>query len=183
MSQMANNSRRRNPRRMVRAIVAIISIAVIVMYVYLFHVIPHRKRQAYLYETVCPTNLQVLGKAMIVYADDHDSKYPEEDKWCDLLLHGDYASPKQFVCKTAASTGDNGPSHYAMNPDCEPNSPPDVVLLFETEGGWNQHDGPEILTTEKHRGEGCNIAFADTHVEFVKTQGLSKLKWEAEESE
>lgn len=25
--------------------------------------------------------------------------------------------------------------HYAMNPNCEPNSPPDTVLLFETKPG------------------------------------------------
>ena len=134
--------------------------------------------------TVCMGNLHGLGKAMMVYARDTGrTSYPTPDKWCDLLLENDYAAAQQLICKAAETQGDIGRCHYAMNPDCEPNSPPDVVLLFETEGGWNQYGGPEILTTENHRGEGCNIAFADTHVEFVKTQGLSKLKWEAEESE
>jgi hypothetical protein len=42
---------------------------------------------------------------------------------------------------------------------------------------WNQVGGPEILTTENHAGEGCNVAFADTSARFVKTEDLGKLKW------
>ena len=66
-------------------------------------------------------------------------------------------------------------SHYAMNPNCLPNSPPDIVLLFETEGGWNQSGGLELLTTQNYKGKGCNILFNDGHVEFVKTSELDKL--------
>jgi prepilin-type processing-associated H-X9-DG protein len=54
---------------------------------------------------------------------------------------------------------------------------PNVVLLFETHPGWNQVGGSEILTTENHRGDGCNVLFVDSHVEFVKTQALSRLRW------
>jgi len=58
-----------------------------------------------------------------------------------------------------------------------------MVLLFETKGGWNQFGGPEILTTENHKGKGCNILFNDGSVEFVKPERLGELKWEAEEGE
>ena len=83
---------------------------------------------------------------------------------------------KLHICPSAGE----GKSHYAMNPNCEPNSPADTVLLFETEGGWNQFGGPEILTTENHNGEGCNILFNGGYVEFVKTKNLDKLKWKAD---
>ena len=43
---------------------------------------------------------------------------------------------------------------------------------------WNQVGGPEILTTENHKGEGCNIGFADGHCSFVKTGDLDTLRWE-----
>jgi len=59
-------------------------------------------------------------------------------------------------------------------------SPSDMVLLFETGPGWNQSGGPEILTTDNHQGEGCNIVFVDGHVEFVKTEDLNNLKWTSE---
>jgi prepilin-type processing-associated H-X9-DG protein len=42
---------------------------------------------------------------------------------------------------------------------------------------WNQLGGPEILTTENHKGKGCNVLFADGSVKFVKTQNLGNLKW------
>ncbi len=59
-------------------------------------------------------------------------------------------------------------------------SPPDMVVLFETHPGWNQSGGPEILTTDNHKGEGCNVLFMDSHVHFVKTEDLDDLKWSAE---
>ncbi|MHC4335069.1 MAG: hypothetical protein ACYSUV_15140 [Planctomycetota bacterium] len=42
---------------------------------------------------------------------------------------------------------------------------------------WNQVGGAEVLTVENHKGEGCHVAFADTHVEFVKARNLGKLRW------
>jgi prepilin-type processing-associated H-X9-DG protein len=42
---------------------------------------------------------------------------------------------------------------------------------------WNQVGGPEILTTEYHKGIGCNVLFADGHAEFVKTKDLDALRW------
>ena len=53
-------------------------------------------------------------------------------------------------------------------------------MLFETVPGWNQVGGPDILTTENHRGEGCNIVFADGHTEFVRTEDIDSLKWTVE---
>ncbi len=48
---------------------------------------------------------------------------------------------------------------------------------------WNQFGGPEILTTENHKGKGCNILFNNGRVEFVKPEQLGELRWEVEESE
>jgi prepilin-type processing-associated H-X9-DG protein len=46
---------------------------------------------------------------------------------------------------------------------------------------WNQAGGPEILTTRYHyskeHGGGCNVAFVDAHVEYVKAADLPKLKF------
>ncbi len=74
-------------------------------------------------------------------------------------------------------------SHYAMNPNCSPNSPPDIVLLFETEDGWNQFGGPELLTTKHHKGKGCNILFNDGRFEFVKKEQLGNLNWGDEQKQ
>lgn len=62
-------------------------------------------------------------------------------------------------------------------------APSNMVLLFESYPGWNQSGGPEILTTDNHHGEGCNVLFNDLHVEFVKTEDINDLKWTAEQNQ
>ncbi|MHC4110715.1 MAG: hypothetical protein ACYSUY_06555 [Planctomycetota bacterium] len=131
------------------------------------------------HKVVCGSKLYGLGRAIMSYVSDHDGKYPPSDKWCDLLIEHPDISEGVFVCRSAVE----GRCHYAMNPNAEQNSPNDVVLLFETKGGWNQFGGPEILTFENHKGKGCNVLFNDLHVRFVKKEQLSELKWEAEEEQ
>ncbi len=125
---------------------------------------------------VCGTNMSGLGKAMLIYANDYDDKLPTPSKWCDLLVKYAEVNPTSFRCKGTPE----GPCNYAMNRNVEilgTNAPPDVVLLFETHAGWNQVGGPEILTTDNHQGDGCNILFIDSHVAFIKTENLNRLKW------
>jgi prepilin-type processing-associated H-X9-DG protein len=114
-----------------------------------------------------------LEKAMQMYANSNEGKYPTADKWCDLLLERNLLTEKQFICRNAGE----GKCHYAMNPNCGPNSPSDMVLLFESRAGWNQSGGPELLAPENHGDKGCNILFNDGHVDFVKKEELGKLKW------
>jgi len=128
----------------------------------------------------CYANLLALGPALCVYAQDHNNSYPTPEKWCDLLVskYGDFYD-KSFRCPG----GKEGMCNYAMNPSCDPNSPEDIVLLFETKGGWNQFGGPELLTTNNHKGKGCNVLFNDRHVEFVKAERIAELKWNTEKQD
>ena len=120
-----------------------------------------------------------LGRAMLLYIEENNEKWPLPDKWCDLLLQSGYATKKDLIFKGRGQ--EHG--YYAINPDCGPNSPPDTVLLFEAKGGWNQFGGPEILTTKNHKGEGCCILFIDNHVYFVKTEELGNLLWKPDEAQ
>ena len=58
-----------------------------------------------------------------------------------------------------------------------------MVLLFETNGGWNQYGGPELLTTENHKGKGCNVLLNFGNVEFVKPTEFEKLNWGNEQKQ
>jgi len=112
---------------------------------------------------ICREHLKKLGNSLKIYADEN-GKYPQADKWCDILLQGKYTTQDIFKCpynKKARCS-------YAINPDCEPNSPSDVVLIFESRRGWNSYGGPELLTLDNHGGEGCFILFTDGHVSFGK---------------
>jgi hypothetical protein len=125
---------------------------------------------------VCGMNMSGIGKALLIYANDFDGKYPTADKWCDLLIKYVEVTPEEFRCKGAPE----GRCNYAMNKNVEKlgiNAHPDMVLLFESKPGWNQSGGPEIVTFENHKGKGCNVLFNSLHVEFVKPEQISKLKW------
>jgi hypothetical protein len=109
-------------------------------------------------------------------------KYPSPENWCDVLYVeiGDaikrgyeLSLPGAFICKAAASAG----CHYAMNPYCEPNSPNDTVLLFETEAGWNQHGGAELMSFDHHEPRGCNVLFNDGIVRFIRPDEAANLNW------
>jgi hypothetical protein len=106
--------------------------------------------------------------------------YPAPSKWCDDILQpypvigfGDKRK-KTHICPSAGA----GKCHYAMNPNCEPNSPGDMVLLFETKASWNQHGGPELFTFDNHDPKGGCVLLNDGTVKFIRTEEeLKALKW------
>ena len=128
---------------------------------------------------VCAKDMEALSKEMILYAENNKNFYPDENKWCDLLMQYDpNLTKKRFICPCDKE----GPSSYAMNKNIEKlgvNAPPDMVLLFESKPGWNQSGGPELLTTANHSGEGCNVAFNDGYIKFVSSGDINKLRWTA----
>jgi hypothetical protein len=128
------------------------------------------------YKMVCATNLSGLGKTMLLYAGDYEDKFPTSSEWCDLLIKYQNVQPEQFRCKASLE----GPCNYAININLKKlsmSANPGTVLLFETTPGWNQAGGPEMLSTENHQDTGCNVVFIDTHVEFVRTEDLGRLRW------
>lgn len=125
-------------------------------------------------EKACMMNLHRLGFGMNMYNAQHDREYPAADKWCEVLMKGGFVESKHFRCPAAR---DGRACHYAMNSKAVPYSRRRRVLLFESKGGWNQHGGPEMLSTENHGGRGCHIAFNNGNVEFVPVERLDRLRW------
>ena len=114
----------------------------------------------------------------------NETLYPRPSKWCDDILRPYPAfginaagrlDSKPHICPSAGK----GKNHYAMNPNCKPDSPPDMVLLFETKAGWNQHGGPELFTFDNHDPEGGCVLLNDGTVKFIRTrEELKQLRWE-----
>ena len=129
----------------------------------------------------CAWNIKRLYTAGPLYRRDVES-YPEANQWCDAIMQDrdstPYVSDKKmretFKCPSAGK----GECHYAMNPNCEPNSPSDMVLLFETKAGWNQHGGPGLFTFDNHDPPGGCVLLNDGTVKFIRTkEELQKLRW------
>ncbi len=116
---------------------------------------------------LCSLNIDRL------YASGYSRKdsYPDPNQWCDIIMqtrdNASYVTEekmrKNFICLGANS----GKCHYAMNPNCKPDSPGDMVLLFETKAGWNQHGGPELLTFDNHDPKGGCVLFNDGTLKFI----------------
>lgn len=120
----------------------------------------------------CSKQLNYIGLMLKLYSVTHQNQYPTPDAWCDLLCQG-YLIPNQLNCLQEVKKA----STYAINPNCKPDSDPNMVLLFETGIGWNQRGGAELLTVYNHDGAGLNVLFNDKRVEWIPKEVISELKW------
>jgi len=133
----------------------------------------YRLRIHNLLEALCQNDPSIRNKTL----------YPRPSEWCDDMLRpypvlggrgvGRWGT-ESHICLSAGE----GKNHYAMNPNCKPNSPPDMVLLFETRAGWNQHGGPELFTFDNHDPKGGCVLLNDGTVKFIRTkEQLQQLRW------
>ena len=132
----------------------------------------------------CVMNLRSLGVSLMIYAEEHDNVYPTAERWCDLLVE-EYCDKtgepaEKFRESYRCPQVDEGGWGYAMNPLADRWSGPDVVLLFESNGGWNSFGGPELLAADRHEGRGCNVLFADGRVEFIQLDETAHLRWQGD---
>jgi hypothetical protein len=121
----------------------------------------------------CGSHMDILWST-IAMTPQQEHIYPESSKWCDVVVRRYPPARKLLKCPSAGE----GKCHYAMNPNCGPNSPPDMVLLFETKAGWNQHGGPELFTFDNHDPRGGCVLLNDRTVKFIRTEEeLHSLLW------
>jgi len=124
----------------------------------------------------CGSNLNQLGKMLAVYANENGGQYPPCDQWCDALV-AEFGADGDVNDVLRCPAVETGPCNYAMNPNADPNSDHDVVLLFESEPGWNQFGGPELLVTSNHENDAGLVLYAGGSIDFVGAEGVVGLKW------
>lgn len=123
----------------------------------------------------CRSNLKMISLAIQMYADDNSGFFPPSEKWCDSI-NSYLGDDTNIILRCPAIRDDI--CHYAINPNCEPDSPDNTVLLFETkDGGWNLSGGPELSTNENHKEKVCNVLFNDGTVKSIKKEDILNLNW------
>jgi len=130
----------------------------------------------------CGWHMQAIYTSGPLYRKEVTS-YPEPGEWSDVVIRDrtntSYVSEEKMIGFFKCSAASEGRCHYAMNPNCEPNSPPDMVLLFEAKAGWNQHGGSELFVFERHELRGGCVLLNDGTVKFIRTgDELKQLRWE-----
>jgi hypothetical protein len=86
----------------------------------------------------CSTNMSGLVKSLIVYDSiDANEILPPGESWCDVIVTGDYTTPKQFLCRSTDAV--LGESSYALNKNVAGKKhselAPETVMVFETNYG------------------------------------------------
>ena len=132
----------------------------------------------------CAGNLRNLWHRLRLYykaVGQFEMLYPPAVEWCDAVVEAynrrsmlNLYIESPHICPNAGE----GKNHYAMNPNCKYNSPLDMVLLFETKAGWNQHGGPGLFTFDNHDPKGGCVLLNDGTVKFIRTtEELHQLRW------
>jgi len=106
---------------------------------------------------------------------------PPPEKWCDLLTRASREAglgSDHLQVALSCPGAEEGRCHYTLNEACKWDSPGEMVLLFETKAGWNQHGGPELFTFDNHNPKGGCVLLNDGTVKFIRTEEeLHALRW------
>ena len=133
--------------------------------------------------SICMAHLRQLSVGVVMYAEDNDGEFPTASEWGDLVV--DYTGSDKQVFSCLA--GPEGIYGYAFNKNLdglkmsEITSPGSMVTLFEADAVWNDAGGADMATFGRHGRPGCNVGFADGHVEFVPAERIGELKWKPNE--
>jgi len=116
----------------------------------------------------CASNLSQIGKAIIIYANEHRGQYPSE--FAVLAMNGDLV-PEVFTCPSSnaerADWGATLESH--RTPLTDPKHCSYVYCGDSLTTTASETDDEIILAYEpptNHDNDGINILFVDGHVEF-----------------
>ncbi len=129
----------------------------------------------------CMNHVKQLALSGIMYANDHNDRLPDADRWCDLVQTYLGTTATSVLLCPAGNQSDR--CHYAFNAKLSSvelkniGSPAQTVLFVEAGGGWNVSGGPELLAKpSRHHGSRV-VGFVDGHVEVVTAARLDKLQW------
>ncbi len=125
--------------------------------------------------TVCAHNLRQLALAVATYADANGDRLPPASTWCDALLP--LAGPAAFQCPLRAGQRCGYAFNQALSGKKLGEVNPRMVLLFESDTGWNGTGDARQLAPHGHPSQAVNVAFADFSVQQVKLSEVTSLQW------
>jgi hypothetical protein len=125
----------------------------------------------------CASNLRQLGQALLIYTNNHQSKFPSS--FNDLFL-ADHPNSELFVCPASPDDRATGPTTQALEADFA--SPGHLSYLYCAAGLTTAVPPNTVLAYEpliNHQDEGADIAgshflLATGRVLFLKTPDATR---------
>jgi len=125
----------------------------------------------------CGVNVKKIALAIRLYADEHEGKCPPAAQWCDDVLPN-LDGRQIFKCPQRRGAE----SAYGFNAKLAGRTlsaiPPDTVIIFETDKGWNATGGESEVVTSPPHGRNFVFGFADGSVREITKEELAELRWE-----
>ena len=155
--------------------IPIVAILVAILFP-VFHQARGKARQA-----TCLSNVKQLSLGILMFADDHQGKLPDADRWADEIMP--YIKNKNiFHCPSQSEKDVIG--GYAFNRAlsgknlAEINDPSQLVLIFESDKGWNAAGDITALPANPRHVRGDNYGLADGHARWVARAEADALGWD-----
>jgi prepilin-type processing-associated H-X9-DG protein len=127
----------------------------------------------------CRVHLKALLEAVRAYAADHRGTFPVAASWSDLVA-ARVTDPNAFLCPAKGKLL----CGYAYNSALsglradQLAHPASVLVLFESDRGWNAAGDRTLLPKEPRHYQSDNYGFADGHVRRLQRSRLSSVRWE-----
>ena len=125
----------------------------------------------------CLENLRSIEIALFEYKEKN-GHWPDKENWNDVILPY-LSSPDVLKCRADKI----GPCSYAMNeniPNDTHDLPTNMVLIFESNPGWNNFGGADDVVMSRHRG--FSVCYCSEGRDFVEPEDANKLQWTTEAS-
>jgi prepilin-type processing-associated H-X9-DG protein len=131
----------------------------------------------------CLSNTKSISLRLLIYAQDHDGRLPEADRWTDEIMP--YAGNKNiFLCPKHSRPGSPQVTcSYAFNRAlsgkniADIKDPAHMILIFESDLGWNGSGDIGRLPAQPRHNRGDNYGFGDGHAQWVARERAETLSW------
>ena len=125
----------------------------------------------------CVENVKAICLAARLYAEDNNGQFPSATNWCDAILPN-LPNRDTLHCPSAPGRDCTYGLNRAVAGRTMWSIPPDLVMVFETAGGWNVSGGEGNLVTLSPHGNVFVIGFANGTARPVSEEDLLTLRWE-----
>jgi len=125
----------------------------------------------------CENNARQVALAVRLYADENEGKCPPAVNWCDAIVNN-LPGPETLRCPQRRGEKSGFAFNAKLAGKTLSSIPPDTVLIFESDGGWNSTGGSEAVLSRPPHGRSYFFGFADGSVRPVARDELPQLRWE-----